>query len=254
MIETIPLPSTKLRELAVLLDVDGTILDIAATPWDVAVPESLRGTLARLLDKTGGAVALVSGRPLDELDRLFAPLRLPAVGGHGAELRASAAGAAEPQRARLVDGEIRDRVAEMAETAPGVLVEDKGYSLAVHYRLAPDQEPAIKQAVADIRRDWPADALEVLPGKAVIEIKPAGFDKGAGVRALMRHAPFAGRRPIFIGDDTTDETAFAVLPEFDGMGFSVGRRARGTAYCFASPAEVRGWLARLSSGDGTSPR
>jgi trehalose 6-phosphate phosphatase len=253
MIETIPLPSTNLRELAVLLDIDGTILDIAPTPVAVAVPASLRSTLARLLQQTGGAVALVSGRRLDDVDRLFAPLRLPVVGGHGAELRLSAAGE-ETHGTPELPGRIRHRVAGIAEATPGVLVEDKGYALAIHYRLAPEQEPAVKQAVAAIRREWPAESLEVLPGKAVIEIKPAGFDKGAGIRALMRHKPFAGRRPIFIGDDTTDESAFAVLPEFGGIGFSVGRRAHGTAYCFAAPADVRGWLQRLSIGDGTSPR
>ena len=254
MIETIPFPFPNLRELAVLLDVDGTIVDIAPTPGDVTVSASLRRTLSRLSQETGGAVALVSGRSLGDLDRLFAPLRLPAVGGHGAELRVSATAEAEPGGARPLDGDIRARLAEMAETAPGVLVEDKGYSLAVHYRLAPEQEPTVKQAVAEIRREWPSDSIEILPGKAVIEIKPAGFDKGVGIRALMRHKPFAGRRPVFIGDDTTDETAFAVLPEFNGIGFSVGHQARGTSYCFATPTEVRHWLQRLSTGDGISPR
>ena len=251
MSQAIPLPSHDLRDLAVLLDVDGTILDIAPTPGEVTVPASLRRTLARLARATGGAVALVSGRPLDDLDALFAPLRLPAAGGHGAELRASVDGGAEVKRARPLDDDIRDRLAGIAESAPGVLVEDKGYALAVHYRLAPEHEPAVKQAVAAIKADWPREPIEVLPGKAVLEVKPAGFDKGAAVRSLMRHKPFAGRRPIFIGDDTTDESAFAALSEFDGVGFSVGREIPGTAYCFARPSEVRRWLARLSAGEGS---
>jgi trehalose 6-phosphate phosphatase len=251
MIETIPLPAATLREIAVLLDIDGTILDLAPTPGAVIVPQSLRRTLTRLSRETGGALALVSGRPLHDIDLLFAPLLLPAIGGHGAEIRLSPHDAAETEHARMLDGDLRERLAELAVDAPGVLVEDKGYSLAVHYRLAPEQEGRVKQAVAAIRADWPKEPLEVLPGKSVLEIKPAGFHKGAAIRALMQHQPFAGRRPIFIGDDVTDESAFAVMPEFDGMGFSVGRRASGTAHCFPAPSDVRRWLERLSDGDGT---
>jgi len=253
MIDSIPLPSTDLREMAVLLDIDGTILDIAPTPAAVTVPASLRQTLARLSRATGGALALVSGRSLADIDLLFAPLRLPAIGGHGAEFRPSADGEMESENARPLDGGMRDRLAELAVAAPGVLVEDKGYSLAVHYRLAPEQEDRIKQAVAAIKADWPKEPIEVLPGKAVVEIKPTGFHKGAAIRQLMRHKPFAGRRPIFVGDDTTDESAFAVMPEFDGLAFSVGRKARGTAHCFAAPSDVRRWLERLA-GDGNRAR
>jgi trehalose 6-phosphate phosphatase len=252
MIETIPPPAVNLRETAVLLDIDGTILDIAPTPDAVNVPDSLRRILARLSRETGGALALVSGRSLGNIDLLFAPLRLPAIGGHGAELRPSADGETDVE-ARPLDGDLRDRLAELAVGAPGVLVEDKGYSLAVHYRLAPEQEGRVKRAVAAIKADWPKEAIEVLPGKAVVEIKPAGFHKGAAIRELMQHKPFAGRRPIFVGDDTTDESAFAVMPEFGGRGFSVGRNVPGTAYCFSAPSEVRRWLERLSAGDGSRP-
>ena len=252
MIDTIPLPSVDLREIAVLLDVDGTLLDIAPTPDAVVVPASLRQTLSRLARATGGALALVSGRSLADIDRLFAPLRLPAIGGHGAEIRPSGNGETETEHARELDGGLRNRLAQLVD-APGVLVEDKGYSLAVHYRLAPEQEGRVKEAVAAIQADWPAEAIEVLPGKSVVEIKPAGFHKGAAIRELMQHEPFAGRRPIFVGDDTTDESGFAVMPEFNGLGFSVGRHVPGTAYCFADPNDVRRWLKRLSGGDGSRP-
>ena len=253
MIETIPLPATNLRDIAVLLDIDGTILDLAPTPGAVIVPQSLRQTLTRLSRATEGALALVSGRSLNDIDLLFAPLLLPAIGGHGAEIRLSPNAVAETEHAQMLDGDLRGRLAELAVDAPGVLVEDKGYSLAVHYRLAPEQEGRVKQAVAAIKADWPKEPIEVLPGKSVLEIKPAGFHKGAAIRQLMQHKPFAGRRPIFIGDDVTDESAFAVMPEFEGMGFSVGRRASGTAYCFPAPSDVRLWLKRLSGGDGTRP-
>jgi trehalose 6-phosphate phosphatase len=251
MIETIPLPATNLRDIAVLLDIDGTILDLAPTPGAVVVPQSLRQTLTRLSRATGGALALVSGRSLHDIDRLFAPLLLPAIGGHGAEIRLSPDEAIDTEHAQVLDGDLRERLAELAVDAPGVLVEDKGYSLALHYRLAPEQEGRVKQAVAAIKADWPKESIEVLPGKSVLEIKPAGVHKGAAIRELMQHEPFAGRRPIFIGDDVTDESAFAVMPEFNGMGFSVGRRASGTAHCFAAPSDVRHWLERLSDGDGT---
>jgi trehalose 6-phosphate phosphatase len=249
MIESIPLPAASLREIAVLLDIDGTILDIAPTPGAVVVPPSLRQTLSRLSRQTGGALALVSGRSLGDIDHLFAPLRLPAIGGHGAELRASANGKPEADQVRPLDGDLRERLAELSVEAPGVLVEDKGYSLAVHFRQAPEQEGRVKKAVAAIQADWPEEPIEILPGKAVVEIKSAGFHKGAAIRQLMQHRPFAGRRPIFIGDDTTDESAFAVMPEFNGLGFSVGRKIRGTAHCFAAPSDVRHWLACLA-GDG----
>lgn len=253
MIETIPLPSANLCDIAVLLDIDGTILDIAPTPGAVIVPASLRQTLTRLSRETGGALALVSGRSLGDIDLLFAPLRLPAIGGHGAEIRLSPHKDAETEHAQALDGTLRERLAEIAVDAPGVLVEDKGYSLAVHYRLAPEHEGRVKEAIAAIKADWPKEPIEVLPGKSVVEIKPATFHKGVAIRELMQHKPFAGRRPIFVGDDVTDESAFAVMPEFNGMGFSVGRSAPGTAHCFAAPRDVRHWLARLSYGDGTRP-
>jgi trehalose 6-phosphate phosphatase len=254
MIETIPLPAPNLRDIAVLLDIDGTILDIAPTPDAVIVPASLRETLARLSRETGGALALVSGRPIADIDLLFAPLRLPAIGGHGAEFRPSPDDERETEHAHPLDGNLRNRLAELAVGAPGILVEDKGHSLAVHYRLAPEQEGRVKRAVAAIKADWPEEPIEVLPGKSVVEIKTAGFHKGAAIRELMRHEPFAGRRPVFVGDDTTDESAFAVMPEFDGMGYSVGRCVPGTAHCFAAPSDVRRWLKRLSGGEESRPR
>jgi trehalose 6-phosphate phosphatase len=246
MIESIPLPTANLSEIAVLLDIDGTILDIAPTPGAVIVPPSLRETLARLSRETGGALALVSGRSLDDIDLLFAPLRLPAIGGHGAELRASPHAKLQADGARPLNGDLKERLCELSVGAPGVLVEDKGYSLAVHFRLAPDQEARVKEAVAAIQADWPKEPIEILPGKSVVEVKPVGFHKGAAIRQLMQHAPFTGRRPIFIGDDTTDESAFAVMPEFHGLGFSVGRKVHGTAHCFAAPSDVRRWLECLA--------
>jgi trehalose 6-phosphate phosphatase len=235
-----------LRECAILLDVDGTILDLAPTPREVWVPPSLRHAMVRLSERTGGALALVSGRSLSDLDLLFAPLQLAAVGGHGAEFRRRAGGAPDLCEASL-DQALKRKLALVAEIGPGILIEDKGYSLALHYRLAPELGDLVNQAVARIRAENPAAPIEVLRGKSVVEIKQVGFNKGTAVRELMRHAPFRDRRPIFIGDDVTDESVFEMISEFDGMAFSVGRRVDGVDGYFDTPEAVRGWLAQIAA-------
>ena len=243
IVPSLPAPPS---ELAFLLDIDGTILDIAATPGEVRVDDRLRDTLVRLDLLSGKALALVSGRSLQDIDRIFAPLRLAAVGGHGAELRVAKNEAPIPGRAPCLPSELRQRFAAIAGLGSGIIVEDKGYSIALHYRLAPDLKDAVESAVSAIYASQPSELLDVLPGKAVIEIKRRGFEKGTGVRELMRHPPFAGRRPVFVGDDVTDASVFAVLPEFRGVGFSVGRMFAGTAHCFRAPHDVRNWLAQIS--------
>src|SRR5947208_4386447 len=228
---------------AILLDIDGTLLDLAPTPREVWVPPGLAKTLNRLLARTNGALALVSGRSLNDIDLIFAPEQYPAVGGHGAEMRVAADSEAVATHAPPMDKELKRRLAAIAKLSPGILLADKGYSLALHYRLAPHAEQAIYEAVSAIRADLPNAPIEVLPGKSVCEIKPSGFTKATGVLELMNHAPFKGRRPIFIGDDVTDETVFAIMPRLDGLAFSVSRRARGVAGHFDQPRDVRTWLA-----------
>ena len=235
----------QLNETAILLDIDGTLLDLMPTPREVWVPPGLAMTLNGLVAATSGALALVSGRSLNDIDLIFAPDRFPAIGGHGAEMRLNAEGEAAAPLAPPLDKELKRRLAEIARISPGILLEDKGYSLALHYRLAPHAKDAIDAAIALIRADMPDAAVEVLPGKCVFEIKPAGFTKANGVRALMRQAPFAGRRPLFIGDDVTDESVFEIMPEMKGLAFSVGRRARGVNGYFDAPRDVRAFLANL---------
>src|SRR5690349_5441587 len=228
--EIVPAPASlvpHLGEVAILLDIDGTLLDLAPTPREVWVPPGLAETLNALLKRTSGALALVSGRSLNDIDLIFAPEEFPAVGGHGAEMRLSTDGEAVATHAPPMDKELKKRLAAIAALSPGILLEDKGYSLALHYRLAPHAEKAIYEAVSLIRADLPNAPIEVLPGKCVCEIKHSGFTKATGVRELMRHAPFRGRKPLFIGDDVTDESVFAILPDFDGVGFSVGHLVRG---------------------------
>lgn len=237
-----------LDSCAMLLDIDGTLLDLARTPREVWVPPGLAATLHALHDRTNGALALVSGRSLNDIDLIFAPERFPGVGGHGAEMRLSTDGEAVATHAPPMDKELKRRLAAIARLSPGILLEDKGYSLALHYRLAPHAEKAIYEAVSLIRADLPNAPIEVLPGKCVCEIKQAGFDKASGVRELMRHEPFRGRRPIFIGDDVTDESVFAIMPDLGGLAFSVGRHASGVTGRFEQPSDVRGWLKRLIDG------
>ncbi len=230
--------------IALLLDVDGTIIDIGPSPFEVHVPEALCRSLERLLARTAGALALVSGRPIRDLDRLFSPLALPAIGGHGAEMRVTdgqfvAAAGPLPEK-------LRQQLAEAALGAPGIEIEDKGYSFALHFRKVPGQEARLREAVERARAAFPDEAVEILPGKAMFEVKRSGISKGSAVRKLMAVAPFAGRVPVFIGDDVTDESVFAVLPALRGKGYSVGGKFTGLAGSFAAPGEVREALKRLA--------
>ncbi|MBR0831368.1 trehalose-phosphatase [Bradyrhizobium manausense] len=246
--ETVPVPRAlvpHLSETAILLDIDGTLLELMPTPREVWVPPGLSKTLNRLVECTSGALALVSGRSLNDIDLIFAPDQFPAVGGHGAEMRLSSDNEAVASHAPPMDKELKRRLAAIAKLSPGILLEDKGYSLALHYRLAPHAEKAIYAAVSLIRADLPNAPIEVLPGKSVCEIKHSGFTKASGVRELMTHEPFKGRRPLFIGDDVTDESVFAIMPDMNGLAFSVGRRARGVNGHFDAPSDVREFLAHL---------
>jgi trehalose 6-phosphate phosphatase len=243
-----------LNRTAILLDIDGTLLDLAPTPREVWVPPDLASNLNRLLERTSGALALVSGRSLNDIDLIFAPEQFPAVGGHGAEMRLATDGDAVATHAPPMDKELKRRLASIARLSPGILLEDKGYSLALHYRLAPHAEKAIYEAVSLIRADLPNAPIEVLPGKCVCEIKHSGFTKASGVRELMTLEPFKSRRPLFIGDDVTDESVFAIMPDFDGLAFSVGRRAQGVAGHFNSPSDVREFLASLLGDESATGR
>src|SRR6201995_1374074 len=246
--DAVPVPHLlvpHLNDTAILLDIDGTLLDLMPTPREVWVPPGLRETLNGLMKRTSGALALVSGRSLNDIDLIFAPQEYPVVGGHGAEMRLASDGQAVASHAPPMDKELKKRLAAIASLSPGILLEDKGYSLALHYRLAPHAEKAIYEAVSLIRADLPNAPIEVLPGKCVCEIKHSGFTKATGVRELMTRAPFKGRRPVFIGDDVTDETVFAIMPEYNGRACSVGRRAQKVAGHFDEPRDRRAWLAHL---------
>jgi trehalose 6-phosphate phosphatase len=224
---------------AILLDIDGTLLDLAPTPAGVLVPSSLQGTLTTLWKWTSGALALVSGRPLKDIDGIFAPLELPAIGGHGAEIRPTVSkGKVFRRRVPLLEERLRRQLLALATR--GVYIEDKGYSIALHYRGAPQLGPDLHTAVAGMTAGLATGAYELLPGKFVIEVKPTGFNKGTAVLELMELPPFRGRKPIFIGDDITDEAVFAILSDVQG------RLIPGVSGMFNTPSEVRLWLDRLA--------
>jgi trehalose 6-phosphate phosphatase len=239
--------------VALLLDVDGTLLDVAATPQSVVVPASLIRTLDELHTRTNGALALISGRLIKNLDRLFVPLKLPCIGGHGVEWRVSGSAAIQRRYATL-SPLLKKQLTAAVPVDPRIIVEDKGSSLAVHFRLVPEMRPLIRSKIAAaILNHATAEKLEILSGKAVFEIKPASFNKGVAVCVLMKSSSFARRTPLFVGDDVTDESVFAVLPALGGFGFSVGRELAGAEGTFSCPQEVRNWLTGLCGRDGMTP-
>src|SRR5262247_2213412 len=249
MSNSIPSLPADLKQFAFLLDVDGTILDLAPTPREVFVSQELRDTLARRWRRTDGGVACVSGRPLSRRDLIFSPLQLPSVRDHGAALRTSPGAAPEAPRLPALDPAVKRQFAAIPAAGPGTILEDKGYSLALHYRLAPDKEELVRAAAAKICAGVKGASIELLPGKLVVEIKQTGFTKATAVRELMTYPRFSHRRPIFLGDDVTDLGVFEILPDFDGIGISVGRHVPGIEARFGQPADVRRWLEQISRND-----
>lgn len=234
-----------LDRVALLFDVDGTLIDIGPSPFEVDVSDELKDSLAWLSERTNGALALVSGRPIRDLDMLFAPLQLPAVGGHGAETRL-APGAAVSRIANLSEG-LRRYLVEAVTPGSDLEYEDKGYSIALHYRKSPHEAERLRRHVAAGRAAFPEEATELLLGKAMFEVKHPGVNKGDAVRHLMTQPPFANRVPVFLGDDVTDESVFEILPSLGGTGFGVGRHFPQIAAIFLSPADVRRALRVLST-------
>ncbi len=236
-----PLPDDD-RDYALFLDVDGTLLDFADDPDGVTVAATLADVLARLQRALAGALALVSGRNLATLDEFFAPHRFAAAGLHGLELRDAQGSLSRHEGDREAMETLRSGMRMVAETHPGLVVEDKGGSLALHYRRA----PLLGEIAADEARQLAerlGSAFVLQPGDHVVEIRPAGPDKGRALVALMATEPFAGRIPIAVGDDYTDEHAFDAVDAFGGHGVIVGER-RPTRACHAlrDPMAVRDWL------------
>ncbi|MBI1397379.1 MAG: trehalose-phosphatase [Betaproteobacteria bacterium] len=204
--------------LALFLDFDGTLAPIAANPDAVEVHDSIVPALERLETCLDGAIAIISGRPIAEIDAFLAPLRLTAAGVHGAEIR-DAHGEVRSRREPLPRA-LCEAVGELAAAHPGLLVENKGSALALHYRSAPELHDLCERTVRMAVSNRPA--WQVLSGKCVVEVKPAGVSKGKAVELLIAHAVFDGRTPVFFGDDVTDEDGFAAVQALGGLGVKVG--------------------------------
>lgn len=245
------LPELDLSNDALFLDLDGTLIDIAPSPDDVVAPQQLVSSLGALERRLDGALAVVSGRPIATIDALLAPLRLPAAGVHGAEVRFESGQANVSRAAPPIPNGVRWLLAPLAGL-PGVVIEDKTIAIAVHFRQAPAAAEHVRKVVDAAVSAHSADQLTVVPGKCVFEIKHTRFSKGTAVAELMARPPWAGRRPVFIGDDVTDEAAFAVLPKWSGVGIAVGQARPGAVVGFASAAEVREWLADLAQEECTT--
>lgn len=237
-------PAPAVDGWCLFLDVDGTLLEIAPAPDQVVVEDSLRAQLLDVRRALGGAVALVSGRTLAVLDELFAPQRWPAAGLHGIERRDTAGRVhyCGPDGARL-DG-ARRRLAAIAAGLPGVILEDKQRSLALHYRGAPQFERELRRAI-DVAADELGPDYRVLAGRQVFELKPSAASKADAVQAFLAEPPFAGRLPIYVGDDVTDLDGFAAVARVGGLSVAVGDQVQARMRV-ASPRDVRALLADLA--------
>ena len=226
---------------AVFLDIDGTLLEHVERPDAVRPDPALGKLLVGLHEATAGALALISGRPVAELDALFAPLRLPAAGQHGIERRD--AGRKVHRHTFPVEPLRRTarQLGEFAASHSGLLLEDKGHSLALHFRLAPQLAGAAREAVEKALAALGPD-FEMQAGKLVFEIKPGGRDKGTAIEEFMAEAPFVGRLPVFVGDDTTDEFGFANVNRIGGHSIKVGPGPSTARWRLDDAVAVRNWL------------
>ena len=240
----IPAPPAPSPDESLFLDLDGTLVEIAATPDSVTAPPGLVQALERARDRHGGALAIISGRPIREIDDILAPLALPAAGLHGLERRTHGGRRRRadplPGRETLI-GEMR----RFARGCPGMLVEDKTATVALHFRACPETEASAAAFVADLL-DGPARGLHALHGRKVIELRPPGHCKGTAIAAFARERPFAGRRPVFVGDDVTDEDGFREVNALGGISIKVGRIGDGATdagHRLDGVREVHAWLA-----------
>lgn len=229
---------------ALFLDIDGTLLEFESHPGLVRATDGLILMLQSISSAFDGAVALISGRPLGDIDRVFNPWKPFAAGGHGAEVR----GGFGTRRHQPDEDQLHRLRAELTQgvaALPGVWVEDKGYGLALHYREAPQHEEAAAALIEKIAVSS-LGTLEVQGGAYVQELRPATFDKGLALDELMGDPPFAGRRPVVVGDDLTDESAFAAAHAHGGISVLVGPRNDTVAqYRIHDPKAVRGWLTEI---------
>lgn len=239
-----------LSSCAYFLDADGTLLDIMPRPEDVVADETLRTLLAELAGAAHGALALVSGRTIEDIDRIFAPLIIPVSGLHGAEIRFPDGSRSSPPDDAM-DG-VRQPLADFIAAHPGLRLEDKGAALAIHFRKRPGLADEISEFLGSLAQQ---SGLAVQQGKMVAELKQPRHDKGNGIAALLASPPFLGREPVFIGDDLTDESGFRFVNSQGGVSARVGPAgiASEARYRLPDPASVRAELHRLLASHEAGP-
>jgi trehalose 6-phosphate phosphatase len=240
------------NRIALFLDVDGTLLDLAQRPEEAVAPARLVATLAKAERMLDGALALVSGRVIDDLDLLFEPLRLRASGVHGAQMRFDPGDTTiSTPGAVALPAPLWAALSRVVDAFPGAFAENKRFSFAVHYRLAPAFEAPLREAVMRLVESQPRGAIEVVNAHYALELKAPGFNKGKAIEAFLSRPPFRGRAPIFVGDDETDEAGFAAVSARGGYAYSVGQPRPLALDAFARPSDVREWLADFAAcGDG----
>ena len=227
---------------ALFADVDGTLLSFAARPADVAPVPGLLEALRRAARALDGALALVSGRPVDDLDAILGDLPVAMAGGHGHERRRADGSRTEGPAVPEGLSAMRDAFDRFQAAHPGTLVEHKTFGVALHYRQAPELAAAAVAMAEDALKSVGGE-IALLRGNMVVEAKGATTDKGAAVRAFMAEAPFEGRTPVFVGDDVTDEDGFAAVNEMRGYSVLVGDRSPTAArYRLADVPAVHRWL------------
>jgi trehalose 6-phosphate phosphatase len=244
----VPAPARALpapREIALFLDVDGTLLHLADTPDAVTIDRGTVALVERAHRATGGATALITGRRIADIDRLFAPLRLPVAGQHGFERRDAALALHPHARPGPELAAARARLEAFAAGHPGVLIEDKALTLAAHYRLAPAVASALG-ALAERLAAESGGAFAIQRGKMVFELRPAGRDKGTAIAEFLDEVPFRGRMPVFLGDDLTDEYGFSIVNGRGGVSIKVGDGPTEANARLPDVDAVRTWLARLA--------
>jgi trehalose 6-phosphate phosphatase len=237
---TPPEPAVPQGAVALFLDFDGTLVDIAPTPRSVKVDAAVRELLGDLSAALGGALAVITGRRLDSLDEFLAPPILSAAGLHGAQLRLS------PTATAVIAAPPLPRAAAMLEVRysqdPSMRVEDKGIAVALHFREAPERaaeaEAALREAVAGLD-------VEIIAGKCVFEARPLGFDKGTALHAFMAEPAFAGRMPVFAGDDITDEDGMKAALALGGVAIKIGEGPSVAPTRLADPTALHGWLVKV---------
>ncbi|MGH8618150.1 MAG: trehalose-phosphatase [Burkholderiales bacterium] len=227
---------------AFFLDIDGTLLELRERPSAVVADRDLVSLLRDLMRGAGGAVALISGRAVADIERLFVPLPVLAAGQHGTERRDARGRLHNHAVPRAGLRHAAGVLAQFARERKGLLLEDKGLNLAVHYRAAPDREQEVEAMTRALAAEL-GPQFEVQQGKMVWEIKPSGRDKGSAIAEFMQEAPFAGRIPVFIGDDHTDEFGFEVVNRLGGHSVKVGAGDTRAGWRVSHAADVRRWLA-----------